>query len=359
MMMWQKGNPPGGFGDPRWKNAEKKLEGMISWLDSEWKQRPGIVWGGLLGIIILIWLLSGIYTVGPGYAGVVRTFGAVQPVYAAPGLNYRLPWPIQRVDVVSVEEIRTTEIGFRIGEQGRFMDVKEEALMLTSDENIIDIQAIVHYRVLDPGKYHFKVKDPDRAVKQAAEVSLRGVVGSNTIDYTMVEARAAVESRATEFLQALLDSYETGILIIGLKLQEVDAPIQVRDAFHDVVRAREDMDRLRREAEGYAADILPRARGRAAQLVAAAEAYKEQRRIRAEGDAVRFLHVLGEYEKAPFVTRQRLYLEVMERILPEVHKIILDPKGTPGVVPLLPLADMGGWGTASPAERTKASGDKR
>lgn len=353
--------PPGDFGgrrgrpeDPDWEAFQGQMRNMGRKL----RGRGGIILAALIGIVVALWLLTGIYTVGPGSVGVVRQFGAVLPAYTGPGLHYRLPRPIQRVDVVNVEAVRVAEIGFKTVRTGEMGTVMEEALMLTSDSNIADVRAIVQYRIRDAGPYLFHVKEPDLAVKQVAEVALRGVVGSNTIDYIMVEARADVEARATVFLQSLLDSYELGVLVLGLKLQEVDAPREVRDAFHDVVRAREDRDRLRREAEGFAADIVPRARGEAARVVAEAEAYKQQRRIRAQGDVARFLFVLKEYRNAPEVTRQRLYLEVMERVLPEVRKIIIEPQTAQGVLPLLPLtgfADM----VPSIGKGQEASGSKK
>ena len=242
--------------------------------------------------IIVIWLLTGVYQVGPGERGVVRQFGARLPGAAGPGLHYRLPWPIQRVDVVDVEAVRTSELGFRsLG--GEIMEqVSDEAQMLTGDENVVDIHAVVQYRVRDAGDYLFNMRSPGPALKGAAEVALRGVVGQNTIDYTMVEARTAVENETQEFLQALMDSYGSGIVVLGVKLQAVDAPEQVRDAFQDVVRAREDRERLVREAEGYAADVVPRARGEKEKLVREAAAYKEQRILRANGDTERFLALL-------------------------------------------------------------------
>jgi len=199
-----------------------------------------------------------------------------------------------------------------------------EALMLTEDENMVDIHVIVYYRVKDASQYLFKVKEVEQTLKTATEAALRGIVGRNTIDYTMLEGRPEVASDTKELLQRLMDDYQSGLLITEVKLQEVDAPEEVRDAFQDVVRAREDKERVIREAEGYAADIVPRARGEKEQTILAAEAYKEQRIIRAQGDAEKFLKVLEEYLKAKDVTRQRLYLETMETILPGIEKIIID-----------------------------------
>jgi len=322
----------------------------IDWEESlrqvgrHWSQRPPSLLRVLYIVpiaIIAIWLLTGTYQVGPGERGVVRQFGARLPGTVGPGLHYHLPWPIQRVDVVDVETVRTAEVGFRSLDGGEeIQDVPDEAQMLTGDENVMDIHAIVQYRVRDAGDYLFNMRSPDQALKSAAEVALRGVVGQNTIDYVMVEARTDVESQTRQFLQGFMDSYGSGILVLGVKLQEVDAPEEVRDAFQDVVRAREDGDRLVREAEGYAADVVPRARGEKEKLVKEAEAYKEERILRAKGDTERFLALLREYLKAPDVTRQRLYLETMEAILPEVDKIVIDPEGVGNVLPFLPLRNL-------------------
>ncbi|MDP6510224.1 MAG: FtsH protease activity modulator HflK, partial [Dehalococcoidia bacterium] len=296
---------PGGPGPVDWEASLREL-------GKRWgNRRPGT--GGYLFlipivIIVIIWGLTGIYQVGPGERGVVRQFGARMAGDTGPGLHYHLPWPIQRVDVVNVESVRTAEIGFTTAgsrENQEPREVLAEALMLTGDENVVNIHAIVQYRVRDAGDYVFNIVRPDDALKSAAEVALRGVVGRNSIDYVWVEARTAVENQALEFLQALMDSYESGVVVLGVKLQEVDAPEEVRDAFQDVARAREDRERLEREAEGYAADIVPRAKGEKAKQIQEATAYKEQRVLRAQGDAERFLAVLEEYRKAPDVTRQR------------------------------------------------------
>lgn len=296
----------------------------------------------LLGPVLLvaIWVLTGIYMVGPGEEGVVRRFGRVVANTSA-GLNYRLPSPIESVDVVDLAGIRRVNIGFREVAPGRFEEDLAEALMLSGDANILDVRVILQYRVKDASQYLFKVRDPDTVVKAAGEVALRHTVGQHPIDFTLVEARAEVENETRVFLQQLLDNYETGVVITEVKLQEVDAPKQVRDAFQDVVRAKEDKERLIRQAEGYAADVVPKARGQKQQAIREAEAYKERRTIRAQGDAEKFLSVLTEYRRAPDVTRKRLYLETMETLLPDVEKIIVDGKTTGGVLPLLPLQGMG------------------
>jgi len=283
------------------------------------------------GAILLLWLASGVYTVNPGHKGVVRTFGK-ETTRTEPGLNYRYPWPFQRVDIVSVEQIRRLEVGFRGAQR-----VPEEALMLTGDENIVEAQIVVQYRVADPSKYLFRLREPETALLAATEVALRSTVGSMTIDQVMIEERAKVQSDARLFIQRLMDAYESGLVITEVKLQAADPPDAVRDAFHDVVRAREDKEKVINVAKGYQADLLPKARGEAQKLLREAEGYKEQRVLLAEGEAARFLSVLAEYEKARDVTRDRLHLETIEKILPDIDKVIIGGDVNQRLLPLLSL----------------------
>ena len=284
------------------------------------------------GLILILWLASGIYSVHPGHVGVVRTLGK-ETARTEPGLNYRFPWPFQQVTVVSVEQIRRIEVGFREGKR-----VHEEALMLTGDENIVEAQIVVQYRIADPSKYLFRLQEPEVALRTATEVALRSTVGSMTIDQVMIEERAKVQDDARVFIQRLMDTYDSGMVITEVKLQAADPPDAVRDAFHDVVRAREDKEKLINQAKGYQADILPKARGEAQKVLRESEGYKEKRVLLAQGEASRFLSVLAEYEKSREVTRDRLHLETMEKILPETDKVILD--GDLGQR-LLPLMQMG------------------
>jgi len=279
----------------------------------------------------LFWFASGVYTVNPGHIGVVRTFGR-ETARTEPGLNYRYPWPVQQVNIVSVEQIRRIEVGFRGSQR-----VPEEALMLTGDENIVEAQIVVQYRVADPAKYLYRLREPDTALLAATEVALRSTVGSMTIDQVMIEERAKVQADARLFIQRLMDDYESGLVITEVKLQAADPPDAVRDAFHDVVRAREDKEKLINQARGYQADILPKARGEAQKLLREAEGYKEQRVLLAQGEAARFLSVLAEYEKARGVTRDRLHLETMEKILPDIDKVIVGGDVNQRLLPLLPL----------------------
>jgi modulator of FtsH protease HflK len=289
----------------------------------------------VLGAILLLWLATGVYIVDPGHTGVVRTFGK-ETKRTYPGLNYRYPWPFQRVNVVSVEEVRRIEVGARAGQR-----VAEEALMLTNDENIIDAQLVVQYRVADPSNYLFRLRDPEGTLHSATEVALRSVVGNMKIDEVMIEKRAEVQTDTHVIIQQLMDDYQSGLIITEVRLQTADPPDAVRDAFHDVVRAREDKERLINEALGYTADILPRARGEVERLLRGAEAYRDERRLLAQGEAARFLSVLTEYREARDVTRDRLHLETIERILPHMEKFIMGGEVSQRMLPILPITGDG------------------
>jgi len=226
---------------------------------------------------------------------VVKRFGK-QVGTTGPGLHYHLPNSIESVNRVNMEEIRVAEIGFRTVSSGQFQTIKAESQMLTGDENIVDAQIVVQYKVFDSSDYLFNVMDVEQVLHDATEVALRGVVGSNTIDFVMIDGRSTVQSETMEFLQRLLDDYGSGLQITAVKLQYAGPSAEVKDAFDEVVRAREDREKLVREAEGYAADRVPKARGEAEQMVLAATAYKDQRVLQAEGDAAKFLKVLREHE---------------------------------------------------------------
>jgi modulator of FtsH protease HflK len=288
----------------------------------------------ILIIAVAMWLFSGLYMVGPGERGIVLTFGRLTS-QSESGLHYHLPAPIQSAIVVDTARVRTAEIGYRSdgGSQGL---VAEEALMLTGDENMVVVQLFIQYLVQDPVAYIFYVRDAEAVLKASAEIALRSTVGQNTIDFTMTEGRVQAQDEVKTTLQALLDQYRTGLLVTEARLLAVDPPNDVRDAFNDVVRAFEDRERLVKESEGYAEQVVPSARGQAAQMVLEAEGYREQRLIRAEGDAARFLALLTEYEKAPEVMRERLYLESIERILSGSQIYVME-NGQNGVLPFLPL----------------------
>jgi len=302
-------------------------------------------------VLIGAWLVSGIYTVEPGETGVIRRFGK-EIGKASPGLNYHLPWPVEQVNIVNTSMIRRIEVGFR-SRQGNTASRREqratsESHMLTGDENIVDAQMIVQYKVSDPSNFLFRLRNPEETLHIAAQVALRSVVGRTTIDEVLTVGRTLVQTDTLSFLQRLMDDYESGIQVTEVKLQVVDPPEQVKDAFHEVVRAREDRERLTNKALGYKEDLIPRARGQAQQILREAEAYKEERILKARGDAARFLALYEEYAKAKTVTRDRLYLETMERILPSAQKLVVDPNVKTTILPLM------SFDGTSPAATAKA-----
>ncbi|OHB82485.1 MAG: HflK protein [Planctomycetes bacterium RBG_19FT_COMBO_48_8] len=297
----------------------------------------------MVPLLLVIWLLSGIYIVRPGEQGVVRRFGKVVRV-TEPGPHYRLPSPIERVDKPKIQQVRRIEIGFETINPGllpaRYKFHPEESLMLTGDEQIIDAQIIVQYKIKDPADYLFNVRNlegPQGTIKDAAEVALRQVVGERPIDDVLIKEKLQVEIDILTLLQEIVDGYESGVRIIEVKLQTVQPPKEVASAFSDVVSAKEYKDKLIQEAEGYKEDLIPKARGEARSMVLAAEAYKQEKVTRAQGDVEKFLAVLAEYEKAKEITRKRLYLEAMEKVLPGIRKFIIDSDAGDGVLKLLPL----------------------
>ncbi len=292
--------------------------------------------------LIVLWLLSGIYIVGPDEQGVVRRFGKAVRV-VEPGPHYRLPRPIERVDKPKIQQVRRVEIGFETispGPPARYNFHPEESLMLTGDEQIIDAQIIIQYKIKDAADYLFNVRNLEGSqgtIKDAAEVALRQVVGKRPIDDVLIEEKLQVEIDILALLQEIVDGYGSGVRIIEVKLQTVRPPKEVASSFDDVVSAKEDKAKLIQEAEGYKEDIIPKARGQARSIVLAAEAYKEEKIKRAQGDVEKFLAVLTEYEKAKEVTRKRLYLETMEQVLPKIKKFIIDSQSGDGLLKLLPL----------------------
>jgi membrane protease subunit HflK len=293
----------------------------------------------LIGGLVLLWLVSGVYIVDPGEEGVVQTFGRFSNVTTS-GINYHLPGPIQQVTIVDVERIRRAEIGFRTVSTDTKDEVLSEALMLTTDENIVQVELLVQYRIADSRAFIFNVQNPENVLITSAEVGLRSTVGQMTIDAVITEERARVQEETRTFLSRLLENYGTGIQITDVRLQVADPPEEVRDAFQEVVRALADRERLINEAQAYQNDIVPRARGDKQALVEEATAFKEQEVLRATGDAERFLSVLGAYRLAKEVTRERLHIEALEGILDQVELILLDEDAIGNqILPFLPLTD--------------------
>jgi len=323
------------------------MDQVTQWVD-EYRRRfrfsgQSLLWLKLaIPILLALWFSSGIYIVRPGEQGVVRRFGKVARV-TDPGPHYRLPSPIERVDKPKIQQVRRLEIGFETispGPPARYRFHPEESLMLTGDEQIIDAQIIVQYKIKDAADYLFNVRGlegPQGTIKDAAEVALRQVVGQRPIDDVLIKEKLQVEIDILALLQEIVEGYESGIRITEVKLQTVQPPKEVAASFSDVVSAKEDKEKLIQEAEGYKEDLIPKARGEARSMVLAAEAYKAEKVTRAEGDVEKFLAVLAEYEKAKEVTQKRLYLEAMEKVLPGIRKFIIDPKTGDGVLKLLPL----------------------
>ncbi|MBI3979426.1 MAG: FtsH protease activity modulator HflK [Chloroflexi bacterium] len=312
-----------------------------------WTRQAQRILLAALGLGLAIWLASGIYIVQPGEQGVVLLFGRHIGT-ASPGINYRFPWPIQSVFIVDVQNIRRIEVGFRSANPPQSQRVLEEALMLTRDENIVEVGILVQYRVKDAAAFVFRVENPMDVILGATEVALRGVVGKMPIDAVITERRAEAQDNTRAYLEHLLDTYGAGIQVTDVRLQVADAPDQVRDAFHEVVRAREDRERKVNESQAYREDVVPRARGEAQQILQQATAYKEERIRLARGESDRFIAVLKEYQSAPEVTRERMYIEALERALSRVDKVLL-PDGQNGVLPFLPLRNAPAQQTQTPA----------
>ena len=292
----------------------------------------------IFGIALIFWLFTGVYTVGPDEVGVVQRFGKYDRTVQS-GLNYHMPFPIETVKTPKVTEVKRIEVGFRTVGKNQYRTVERESLMLTGDENIVDAELIVQYKIKEPINYLFNFVGPELTMREAAEASLRTVVGRHNIDEALTSGKLMIQEETKELLQSILDKYETGAQVVAVQLQDVSPPKQVIDAFKDVASAKEDKNRMINEAEGYRNDIIPKARGEAQAMIREAEGFREARIARAEGDVAKFKAILKEYSKAKDVTRERLYLEAMEEILPGIEKYIV-PNGEDGN--LLNLLNLGG-----------------
>ncbi len=338
------GRGPGGPQPPDLEELLRKGQDRMK------RVMPGGVGGGrglllIMVLVLTVWLGSGFYTVEPDEQGVELVFGEWIST-TQPGLNYNLPAPIGRVYTPKVTRVNRVEIGYRSGSESTRATIQRqvpnEALMLTGDENIIDINFVVLWIINDAGKFLFNIRSPEQNVGDAAESAMREIIGKTKAEYARAEGRREVETRTQELLQKTLDTYGAGILITQVQLQKVDPPEAVIDAFRDVQRARADRERAMNEADAYANSIIPRARGEASQMVQEANAYKAEVVARAQGDAERFLAVYESYKVAREVTVQRIYLETMETILKGMNKIVIDGQGggSQGVLPYLPLSEL-------------------
>ena len=345
--------PPGGSGNGSGRGPiPPDIDAIIRKIqDTIKKFLPGGSKSGgktiILGLVILgfIWLASGLYRVLPDEQGVVLRFGKFVKT-TQPGLNYHFPFPVETVLTPKVTKVNRMDIGFRserdsgFSTGGGIADVPEESLMLTGDENIVNIDFSVFWVIKDAGSFLFKIQDPQTIVKASSETAMREVVARSNIQSILTEGRSAIEIETQEIIQSILDEYESGIQITQVQTQKADPPDQVIDAFRDVQAARADMERSKNEAEAYRNDVIPRARGEAQKILQAAEAYKKQVVAKAEGEASRFIAIYNEYAQAKAVTQERMFLETMEKVLADINKIIIDKNSGSGVVPYLPLSEL-------------------
>ena len=274
----------------------------------------------ILGIIVAVWLASGFYIVDAGERGVVLRFGKFIET-TSPGPNWHLPYPLETVNIVNIEQIRTVEIGYRNNVRNKLL---KESLMLTHDDNIVDVQFAAQYTIKNPEDYLFNNRSPDDAVRQVAESVMSEIVGKSQMNYVLYAGRADIAERATRQLQEILDRYRTGISINKVTLQNAQSPQEVQPAFDDAVKAGQDMERLKSDGQTYANDVIPKARGVAARLTEEADGYKQSVIANAQGDASRFRQIMVEYNKAPAVTRDRMYLDMMQDVLENTSKVLID-----------------------------------
>ncbi|MCK2089273.1 FtsH protease activity modulator HflK [Thauera aromatica] len=300
--------------------------------------------GVLLVLVAVVWLASGFYTVDANQRGVVLRLGKYVQT-TEPGLRWRLPAPFESHEIVDLTGVRTVEVGYRGSERNKML---RESLMLTDDENIINIQFAVQYVLNSPENYVFNNRFPDEAVGQAAETAMREIVGKSRMDFVLYEGREEIAATAHELMQRILDRYETGIQISRVTMQNAQPPEQVQAAFDDAVKAGQDRERQKNEGEAYANDVVPRARGTASRLVEEANAYRERVVANAEGEASRFSQVFAEYVRAPQVTRERLYIETMQQVMSNTSKVMIDAKGN-GNLLFLPLDKLMQQAGARPA----------
>ena len=289
-------------------------------------------------VLLVIWLISGFYKVNANEQGVVLRFGEWVRT-TIPGLHYHLPYPIEVAKTPKVTKVNKTEIGFRIFKESRRL-LPEESLMLTGDENIVDINFSVFWVIKDAGKFLFNLRSPERSIKSVSESVMREVIGNSRIASVLAEGRKGIEVKSIQDIQTVLDNYGSGVEITQLQLQKVDPPDQVIDSFRDVQRARADKEKAINEAIAYRNDIIPKARGEAAKIVQESEAYKKEVVARSQGDANRFNSILKSYKNNEDVTKNRIYLETLEEILQNANKVIIDTKQGSGVIPYLPLPEI-------------------
>jgi modulator of FtsH protease HflK len=346
--------------DELWRNFNRRLSELFGRRrrgggdepplpPSSWRFGGGA--GVLIALVLAVWLASGFYIVVEGQRGVVLTFGRFSQE-TGPGLRWRVPWPIQSNEIVNLQQVRTLEIGYRNNVRTK---VLKESLMLTDDENIVDLQFAVQYVVTDATKYIFNVRRPDESAMQIAETAMREVIGKNRMDAILYETQVDIANKTRDLMQVIHDRYGTGIQISAVTVQNAQPPEQVQAAFDDAVKAGQDRERQKNEGQAYANDVIPRSRGAASRLLQEAEGYKQRVIANAEGEASRFKQVLAEYAKAPAVTRERIYIETMQQILASTSKVMMDFRGAGNLLylPLDKLMQQGGAATPSESQASQ------
>jgi membrane protease subunit HflK len=329
--------------DELWRNFNRRLSELFGRRRRS-DEPPGAGGGGpsswqigggagvLIALILAVWLASGFYIVVEGTRGVVLTFGRFSQE-TMPGLRWRLPWPMQSHEIVNLAQVRTLEVGYRNNVRTK---VLKESLMLTDDENIVDLQFAVQYLVKDAQQYVFQVRRPDESAMQIAETAMREVIGKSSMDQILYETQVDVANKARDLMQDIHDRYSTGITVSTVTIQNAQPPEQVQAAFDDAVKAGQDRERQKNEGQAYANDVIPRAKGTASRLQQEADGYRQRVIATSEGDASRFRQVLTEYAKAPAVTRERIYIETMQQVLASTSKVMMDYRGS-GNLLYLPL----------------------
>ena len=345
-----KGGGGGPWGPRPGPGQQPDLEEILRRSQDRLRQAmPGGRMGGPFAVLLAVVLVALIgffgftVRVNPDELGIVLRFGEYIR-QLPPGLNFRWPYPIEQVELPKVTRINRIEVGMRGSSDVRdatstIRDVPEESLMITGDENIVDVDFVVFWRIANAPDYLFNIQNPEGTVKAVAESAMREIVGQSDIEPILTEARAKTEAEVQDLMQKILDSYGAGVQVTQVQLQKVDPPSQVIDAFRDVQAARADQERLQNEAEAYSNRIIPEARGEAERILQTAQGYRDQVIALASGDASRFLQVYEQYKKAPDVTRQRIFIETMEKVLGDTDKVIIDDKAGPGVLPFLPLSE--------------------
>ncbi len=330
--------------DEIWRKFNSRLNRMLgNKPDPVRSITPGTI-TIVLALLIAIWLGSGFYVVDTGQRGVVLRFGEyIETVQPGPG--WHIPWPVESVELVNMQQMRTVEIGYRDNAHNR---VPKESLMLTADANIVDLQFAVQYSIRNPENYLFANRSPDEAVRQVAESVMNAIVGRNKMDYVLYQGRSDMADQAAKRIQQILDQYHAGIGISQVTLQNVQPPQEVQSAFDDAVRAGQDRERLKNEAQAYANDVIPKARGVAARLQEEAAGYKQTVIADAQGEADRFSQILAQYSKAPAVTRERMYIDMMQQVLSSSTKVLEDGRKGSSQTIYLPLDKLMQPGTSAP-----------